>query len=112
VKRERRNRNQAIAKLREAGWRNLLDRVLHAWLHEKVLDAEEFSTLAEARLIVAERRDDYNANYHHSALGTMAPSRFAARPARSFADAAPGARESVVHELKLSPGTSSVRPTT
>jgi len=37
---------------------------------------EEFSTLAEAQLLTADYRDDYNQSHHHSALGMMSPSRF------------------------------------
>ena len=37
-----------------------------------------FETLAEAEFLADEFRTDYNANHPHSALGMMAPSRFAA----------------------------------
>ena len=59
-------------------WQNPWVESFNARLRDEVLDVEEFSTLAEARFIAAEWRDDYNANHHHSALGMMAPSRFAA----------------------------------
>ena len=51
---------------------------LNARLRDEVLDVEEFSNLAEARFLAAEWREDYNNEHPHSALGMMAPSRFAA----------------------------------
>jgi putative transposase len=61
-----------------APWQNAWVESFNARLRDEVLDLEEFSTLAEAQFLAAEWRDDYNADHHHSALGMMAPSRFAA----------------------------------
>ncbi len=59
-------------------WQNAWVESFNARLRDEVLDIEEFSTLAEAQFLAAQWRNDYNANHHHSALGMMAPSRFAA----------------------------------
>ena len=61
-----------------APWQNAWVESFNARLRDELLDVEEFSTLAEAQVLAADYRDDYNANHHHSALGMMAPSRFAA----------------------------------
>ncbi len=61
-----------------APWQNAWVESFNARLRDELLDIEEFSTLAEAQLLAADYRDDYNANHHHSALGMMAPTRFAA----------------------------------
>jgi putative transposase len=61
-----------------APWQNAWVESFNARLRDELLDVEEFSTLAEAQLLAGDYRDDYNRNHHHSALGMMAPSRFAA----------------------------------
>lgn len=61
-----------------APWQNAWVESFNARLRDELLDVEEFSTLAEAQTLAADYRDDYNTNHHHSALGMMAPSRFAA----------------------------------
>jgi transposase InsO family protein len=61
-----------------APWQNAWVESFNARLRDELLDVEEFSTLAEAQLLAADYRDDYNTNHPHSALGMMAPSRFAA----------------------------------
>jgi putative transposase len=59
-------------------WQNAWVESFNARLRDELLDLEEFSTLAEAQVLAADYRDDYNANHPHSALGMMSPSRFAA----------------------------------
>jgi len=66
-----------------APWQNAWVESFNARLRDELLDVEEFSTLAEAQLLAADYRDDYNRNHPHSALGMMAPSRFAASWQRS-----------------------------
>jgi putative transposase len=61
-----------------APWQNAWVESFNARLRDELLDIEEFSTLAEAQVLAADYREDYNANHHHSALGMMTPSRFAA----------------------------------
>ena len=61
-----------------APWQNAWVESFNARLRDELLDIEEFSTLAEAQLLAADYRHDYNEHHHHSALGMMAPSRFAA----------------------------------
>lgn len=59
-------------------WQNPWIESFNARLRDEVLDVEMFETLAEAKFLVDEFRTDYNASHPHSALGMMAPSRFAA----------------------------------
>jgi putative transposase len=61
-----------------APWQNAWVESFNARLRDEVLDVEQFSSLAEARFLAADWRDDYNRNHPHSALGMMTPSRFAA----------------------------------
>lgn len=59
-------------------WQNPYVESFNARVRDEVLDLELFSTLAEAQVLIEAWRRDYNANHPHSALGMMAPSRFAA----------------------------------
>ncbi len=61
-----------------APWQNAWVESLNARFRDEVLDVEELSTLAEARFLADQWREDYNANHPHSALGMMSPTRFAA----------------------------------
>jgi len=47
-------------------------------VREELLSQELFETLAEAQVLVEDWRVDYNERRPHSALGMMAPARFAA----------------------------------
>ena len=59
-------------------WQNPYVESFNARFRDEVLDIEELGNLAEAQFLAAEFRHHYNANHHHSALGMMSPSRFAA----------------------------------
>jgi putative transposase len=59
-------------------WQNAWVESLNARFRDEVLDVEEIADLAEARFLADEWRDGYNNEHPHSALGMMAPSRFAA----------------------------------
>ena len=59
-------------------WQNPWIESFNARLRDEVLDVEVFETLAEAKFLATEFRGDYTENHPHSALGMMAPSRFAA----------------------------------
>ncbi len=52
--------------------------VLQLPASRQLLDLEVFTSLAEAKVLAADWRADYNANHLHSALGMMSPQRFAA----------------------------------
>ena len=54
-------------------WQNAWVESFNARVRDELLDLEEFLTLAEAQVLAADYRDDYNANHHHSALAMMAP---------------------------------------
>jgi putative transposase len=47
-------------------------------VRDELLDVEEFSCLAEARVVISDWREDYNWRRPHSALGMRAPAVFAA----------------------------------
>ena len=51
----------------------------NARLRDEMLNETAFSSLAEARILLAQWRRDYNANRPHSRLGWLTPSEFALR---------------------------------
>jgi putative transposase len=59
-------------------WQNPYAESFNARVRDELLDVEEFGSLAEAQLLAADYRDEYNERHPHSALGMMSPSRFAA----------------------------------
>lgn len=59
-------------------WQNAWVESFNARVRDELLDVEEFGSLAEAQVLAADYREDYNADHPHSALGMMSPSRFAA----------------------------------
>jgi putative transposase len=61
-----------------APWQNPFVESFHSRLRDELLDLEEFSCLAEARVLAHDWREDYNQRRPHSALGMKAPSVFAA----------------------------------
>lgn len=61
-----------------APWQNPYVESFNARMRDEHLDVEAFTSLAEAKVLTADWRADYNVNHPHSALGMMSPSRFAA----------------------------------
>jgi transposase InsO family protein len=59
-------------------WQNPYAESFNARVRDELLDVEEFGSLAEAQVLAADYRDEYNERHPHSALGMMSPSRFAA----------------------------------
>ncbi len=59
-------------------WQNPYVESFNARVRDEVLDVELFASLAEARLILADWRTDYNTGHPHSALAMRSPQRFAA----------------------------------
>ena len=59
-------------------WQNAYVESFNSRLRDELLNVEVFTCLAEARVLAADWRVDYNANHPHSALGMMSPARFAA----------------------------------
>jgi putative transposase len=59
-------------------WQNAYVESFNSRLRDELLNVEVFTSLAEAKVLAADWRQDYNANHPHSALGMMAPARFAA----------------------------------
>jgi putative transposase len=72
-----------------APWQNAYVESFHARVRDELLDVEEFSSLAEAKVVIEDWREDYNERRPHSALGMKAPAVFAAEWAA--ADAAEAA---------------------
>lgn len=61
-----------------APWQNPYVESFHSRVRDELLDVEEFSCLAEAKVVIADWRDDYNHYRPHSSLGMKAPAAFAA----------------------------------
>jgi putative transposase len=59
-------------------WQNPFVESFHSRVRDELLDVEEFSCLAEARVVIGDWREDYNWRRPHSALGMKAPAVFAA----------------------------------
>ncbi len=65
-------------------WQNVYVESFNSRVRDELLAVEQFSCLAEAQVMVADWREDYNERRPHSALAMMAPARFA----RAWAQAA------------------------
>ena len=59
-------------------WQNPFVESFHSRVRDELLDIEEFSCLAEARVVISDWQEDYNWRRPHSALGMRAPAVFAA----------------------------------
>jgi putative transposase len=59
-------------------WQNPYVESFGSRVRDELLSVELFSCLAEARVLIEDWRQDYNQHRPHSALGMMAPARFAA----------------------------------
>ena len=60
-------------------WQNPFVESFHSRVRDELLDVEEFSCLAEARVVIGDWQEDYNRRRPHSALGMRAPAAFAAQ---------------------------------
>ena len=58
-------------------WQNPYVESFGSRVRDELLSVELFSCLAEARVLIEDWRQDYNEHRPHSALGMMAPARFA-----------------------------------
>jgi putative transposase len=61
-----------------APWQNPFVESFHSRVRDELLDVEEFSCLAEARVVISDWREDYDHRRPHSALGMRTPAAFAA----------------------------------
>ena len=61
-----------------APWQNPFVESFHSRMRDELLNVEEFYSLAEARVVIGDWREDYNAFRPHSSLGMRAPAVFAA----------------------------------
>jgi putative transposase len=61
-----------------APWQNPFAESFNARVRDELLNLEEFSCLAEARVLTEDWRRDYNREHPHSALGWKSPDAFAA----------------------------------
>jgi len=59
-------------------WQNSFVESFHARVRDELLNVEQFACLAEARVVIADWREDYNTRRTHSALGRQTPAAFAA----------------------------------
>ncbi len=60
-------------------WENPFVESFHSRVRDELLDVEEFSCLAEARVVIGDWQQDYNWRRPHSSLGMLAPTVFAAQ---------------------------------
>jgi len=60
-------------------WQNPYVESFHSRVRDELLDVEEFSCLAEARVVIGDWQEDYNQRRPHSSLGMRAPAVFAAQ---------------------------------
>jgi putative transposase len=58
-------------------WQNPYIESFHSRVRDELLDVEEFSCLAEAKVVISDWREDYNERRPHSALGMLTPAAFA-----------------------------------
>ena len=56
-------------------WQNPYVESFHSRKRDELLDVEEFSCLAEAKVVISDWREDYNQRRPHSALGDAQPRR-------------------------------------
>ena len=59
-------------------WQNPFVESFHSRVRDELLDVEEFSRIAEAKVVISDWQQDYNQRRPHSALGMRAPAVFAA----------------------------------
>jgi putative transposase len=59
-------------------WQNPFVESFNSRVRDELLDVEEFSCLAEAKVLIGDWREDYNRHRPHSSLGMRAPAVFAA----------------------------------
>ena len=67
-------------------WQNPFVESFHSRVRDELLDVEEFCSLAEARVVIGDWREDYNQRRPHSALGMLTPATFAAQCTSSATD--------------------------
>lgn len=72
-----------------APWQNPFVESFNGRVRDELLDVEQFSCLAEARVVISDWREDYNHHRPHSALGMLTPTTFASRWAPKAAGARP-----------------------
>jgi transposase InsO family protein len=60
-------------------WQNPYVESFHSRVRDELLDVEEFSCLAETRVVIGDWQDDYNHHRPHSSLGMRPPAVFAAQ---------------------------------
>jgi putative transposase len=60
-------------------WQNPWVESYNSRIREELLSIEQFDTLLEARVLVADWREEYNTYRPHSSLGMLTPAEFAAR---------------------------------
>jgi len=79
-------------------WQNPFVESFHSRVRDELLDIEEFSCLAEAKVVISDWQQDYNWRRPHSALGMRSPAQFRGR------DRAHPSRLTVRNEPRLGRG--------
>ena len=86
-------------------WQNAYVESFNARLRDELLNVEVFTSLAEAQVLAADWRADYNTNHPHSALGMVSPERFAASLRSPYGLATRGG-EQAPYSVETNPGLS------
>jgi len=60
-------------------WENGFVESFHSRFRDECLNREQLRTLSEARVVIEDYRQEYNAQRPHSSLGYLSPQRFAAK---------------------------------
>ena len=60
-------------------WENPFVESFNGRLRDELLNIEEFGSIAEARVVIEDWREEYNTYRPHSALGGLTPAEYAAR---------------------------------
>jgi putative transposase len=60
-------------------WENPFVESFNGRLRDELLNIEEFGSIAEARVVIEDWREEYNTYRPHSALGGLTPTEYAVR---------------------------------
>ncbi len=90
-------------------WQNPYVESFHSRVRDELLDIEEFSCLAEARVLIDDWREDYNQRRPHSSLAMKTPAVFAAQWTAAEAPP-PGAGSSPIRRRCAAVRTHSLGP--
>jgi transposase InsO family protein len=92
-------------------WKNGFVESFHSRFRDECLNREQLWTLTEARVVIENFRQDYNAERPHSSLGYLSPQRFAAKQSLPIPSSRPDRQAGPAPRLGL-PTTTAVSTST